>query len=138
MHFTEYDTRLAAYGLLTTEDGKILLTWFNGNARATRCWTMPGGGVEFDESIRDAVAREVFEETGYLVDVGHVIAEHHFTVPCTAERRPFRSQRFLPLPPSPGVSWGRPRGTARQTSPSGFRLSRSSSWSREPTSSTLP
>ncbi len=92
MHFTEYDTRLAAYGLLTTEDGKILLTWFNGT---TPCWTMPGGGVEFDESIQGAVAREVFEETGYLVDVGHVIAEHHFTVPCTAERRPFRSQRFL-------------------------------------------
>ncbi len=60
----EYDTRLAAYGLLTTEDGKILLTWFNGT---TPCWTMPGGGVEFDESIQDAVAREVFEETGYLV-----------------------------------------------------------------------
>ena len=95
MHFTEYDTRLAAYGLLTTEDGKILLTWFNGNARATPCWTMPGGQDEFDDSIRDAVAREVFEETGYLVDVGHVIAEHHFTVPCTADRRPFRSQRFL-------------------------------------------
>ena len=95
MHFTEFDTRLAAYGLLTTDDGQILLTWFNGDTRAEPCWTMPGGGVEFDESIRDAVVREVLEETGYTVDVGHIVAEHHFTVPRTAVRRPFRSQCFL-------------------------------------------
>lgn len=92
MHFTEYDTRLAAYALLTTEDGHILLTWFNGSAP---CWTLPGGGVEFDESIKDAVAREVLEETGYRVDVGLVLAEHYSTVPRTDVRRPFRSQRFI-------------------------------------------
>jgi 8-oxo-dGTP diphosphatase len=95
VHFTEYDTRLAAYGLLTTEDGRILLTWFNGTAQAAPCWTMPGGGVEFDESVKDAVAREVFEETGYRVDVGRMLAEHHFTVPRTDVRRPYRSQRFI-------------------------------------------
>ena len=95
MHFTEYDTRLAAYGLLTTEAGHVLLTWFNGSAHAEPCWTMPGGGVEFDESIKDAVTREVLEETGYRVDVGMVLAEHHFTVPRTDVRRPFRSQRFI-------------------------------------------
>lgn len=95
MHFTEYDTRLAAYALLTSQDGKILLTWFNGNTGNQPGWTMPGGGVDFDESIREAVAREVFEETGYTVDVGHILSEHHFTVPRTAVRRPFRSQRFL-------------------------------------------
>jgi 8-oxo-dGTP diphosphatase len=48
---------------------------------------MPGGGVEFYESIRDAVAREVFEETGYTVDVGDILAEHHFIVPGTADSR---------------------------------------------------
>lgn len=95
VHFTEYDTRLAAYGLLTDEDGSILLTWFNGSPWAEPCWTMPGGGVDFDESIADAVAREVFEETGYRVDVGPVLAEHHFTVPRTDDRRPMRSQRFI-------------------------------------------
>jgi len=95
VHFTEYDTRIAAYGLLTTGDGQILLTWFNGDGRAGPGWTMPGGGVDFDESLSDAVAREVFEETGYRVSVGQVLAEHHFTVPRTDTRRPFRSQRFL-------------------------------------------
>lgn len=95
MDFTEYDTRIAAYGLLTTEDGRILLTWFNGGGRAEPCWTMPGGGVEFDESIKEAVAREVLEETGYQVDVGRVLADNHFIVPRTDDRRPFRSQRFV-------------------------------------------
>lgn len=95
MHFTEYDTRLAAYGLLTTDDGQILLTWFNGGGHAEPGWTMPGGGVDFDESVEAAVSREVFEETGYRVKVGRVLAEHHFTVPRADNRRPFRSQRFI-------------------------------------------
>lgn len=95
MHFTAYDTRLAAYALLTTEDGQILLTWFNGSARAEPCWTLPGGGVEFDESITDGAAREVFEETGFQVEVGPVLAEHHVTMPRTGDRRPYRSQRFI-------------------------------------------
>lgn len=95
MHFTEYDIRMAAYGLLTTEDGRILLTWFNGTPHAQPCWTMPGGGVEFDESLKDALAREIFEETGYRVDVGLMLADHHFTVSRTEDRRPLRFQRFI-------------------------------------------
>lgn len=95
MHFTEFDTRLAAYGLLISHDDQMLLTWFNGGGRAEPGWTMPGGGVEFDESIKDAVAREVFEETGYAVDVGDIVAEYHFTLPRQGAKRPMRSQRFL-------------------------------------------
>lgn len=95
MHFTEYDTRLAAYGLLTSKDGLILLTWFNGGTGGEPGWTMPGGGVEFGESIAAAVSREVLEETGYQVVAGRVLAEHHFTVARTHTHRPFRSQRFI-------------------------------------------
>lgn len=95
MHFTEYVTRLAAYGLLTTEGGQTLLTWFNGGGRAAPGWTMPGGGVNFDESIAAAVSREVFEETGYRVEVGRVLAERHLTIARAGDRRPFRSQRFI-------------------------------------------
>lgn len=54
---------------------------------------MPGGGVDFDESIADAVVREVFEETGYRVDVGPILVEHHFSR--TDGRRPIRSQRLV-------------------------------------------
>lgn len=53
-------------------------------------------GVEFNESIAAAVCREVFEEAGYKVEVGHILAEHHFTVSRrTGDRRPLRSQRFV-------------------------------------------
>ncbi|MFC4554764.1 NUDIX hydrolase [Georgenia faecalis] len=94
MHFTEYDTRLAAYALLVA-DGSMLLTWFNGGPGAPPCWTLPGGGVEFDESLEDGVVREVYEETGYVVTAGAILATHHLCVPATSGRRPMRSQRFV-------------------------------------------
>lgn len=43
MHFTEYDTRLAAYVLLTDEQRRVLLTWFRGDELNPPCWTLPGG-----------------------------------------------------------------------------------------------
>lgn len=95
MDFRDYDTRLAAYVLLTDRAGRILLTWFKGDARSEPGWTMPGGGVEFDESLQDAAVREAYEETGYHVALGPLLADHHFTVGATADRRPFRSQRFI-------------------------------------------
>lgn len=96
MHFTEYDIRLAAYAVIVNEADELLLTWYNGEGMVTPKWTLPGGGVEFDEAVADAVVREVYEETGYQVEVGPLLAVPHFTLARSNERaRPFRGQRFL-------------------------------------------
>lgn len=97
MHFTEYDTRLAAYAVLVNDADEILLTWFNGGSNGgTPSWSLPGGGVDFDESVEDAVVREVHEETGYAVEVGPLAAIDHHTLPPGGRfPRPYRSQRFL-------------------------------------------
>ncbi|CAN5380907.1 hypothetical protein BH11ACT8_BH11ACT8_13360 [soil metagenome] len=73
MHFTEYDTRVAAYAVIVeaTEAGeRILLTWYNGEGRHEPGWSLPGGGVDYAETLEEAVVREVYEEAGYHVEVG--------------------------------------------------------------------
>ena len=94
VHFNEYDTRLAAYAVIVDEQDRLLLTWFVGGDSAPACWSMPGGGVDYDESLPAAVVREVFEETGYTVSVGNIITTHHFT-DSSPGRRPFKSLRVL-------------------------------------------
>lgn len=76
VHFTEYDTRVAAYAVIVDEAGgsgdgeRILLTWYNGEGRHAPGWSLPGGGVDYEETLEQAVVREVHEETGYDVEVG--------------------------------------------------------------------
>lgn len=67
MLFSDYDTRLAAYAVIIDELKRLLVTWWNGAGHGIPGWTMPGGGVEYDESLVEAVQREVLEETGYVV-----------------------------------------------------------------------
>ncbi|MCL2225122.1 MAG: NUDIX domain-containing protein [Defluviitaleaceae bacterium] len=49
--------------------GKILLNEFGDGLY----YNLPGGGVEKGELIREAVVREVMEETGISVDVGEML-----------------------------------------------------------------
>lgn len=37
-------------------------------------WVLPGGGIEPTETPEEAVCREVWEETGFRVKVGHKVA----------------------------------------------------------------
>jgi 8-oxo-dGTP diphosphatase len=76
-HYTDYDTRLAAYAVIVASEGaadspgaageRILLALWNEGAE--KRWTLPGGGVELHESPEEGVVREVKEETGYDVEL---------------------------------------------------------------------
>jgi ADP-ribose pyrophosphatase YjhB (NUDIX family) len=51
-------------------DGRVLLSRLAPYLTATERWTLPGGGIEFGEHPREAVVREVYEETGLHAHVG--------------------------------------------------------------------
>lgn len=59
--------RVRVCGLLV-ESGKLLLVNIQSPTRSEPFWTPPGGGLEFGESLQNAVKREIFEETGLQVE----------------------------------------------------------------------
>jgi 8-oxo-dGTP diphosphatase len=64
--------RVAAYALVERDDA-VLLTRISPRGFHTGLWSLPGGGIDHGESPRDAVVREVREETGVAVEVGEVV-----------------------------------------------------------------
>ncbi len=101
VHFSEYQMRLAAYALLvdtTPDDGdRILLAWWNGEGVGAPGWSLPGGGVEFEEQPDVGLVREVKEETGYDIVVGAPITVHTWSNPHGRPDRPspFKAVRVL-------------------------------------------
>lgn len=61
--------RVAAYAVILRDD-RVLLSRLAPYLAATERWTLPGGGIDFGEHPRDAVVREVYEETGLHAQVG--------------------------------------------------------------------
>ena len=114
------------------------LTWWNGEGRDAG-WSMPGGGVEYEESLTEAVEREVLEETGYLVEVGSPIAADSFTIPDGGrDGRPYKSLRVVFSAYIIGGELAPPRSVDRPILLSGSRLRRSRTSNPRLTSWTSP
>jgi 8-oxo-dGTP pyrophosphatase MutT (NUDIX family) len=91
------DLRVAAYAVITDDQGRMLLPHWSENAHTG--WTMPGGGIDPGEDPADAAVREVFEETGYHVELDGVLGVDSFVIP-GAERvhpqdRPVHALRIV-------------------------------------------
>ena len=57
------EVSVSATALIENEEHKILLIW-EGDTPYHKCWVMPGGYVKQNETVEQAVVREVREETG--------------------------------------------------------------------------
>ncbi len=67
--------RVASYALVRRED-TVLLTRNSARGPHPGRWSLPGGGVEHGEQPRDALVREVQEETGLVATAGDLLGVH--------------------------------------------------------------
>ncbi|ACP34244.1 NUDIX hydrolase [Sulfolobus islandicus L.S.2.15] len=67
------DRPLVAVGCLIVEENKVLLVK-RKNPPNAGLWAIPGGKVEYGETLEDALKREMREETGLEVAVSNIIS----------------------------------------------------------------
>lgn len=74
-----------AVGAIVVSEGKLLMIK-RAKDPGAGLWTVPGGRLERGEHLKDAVRREVLEETGVEVEVGdllgilEVVGDPHYVI----------------------------------------------------------
>jgi ADP-ribose pyrophosphatase YjhB (NUDIX family) len=66
------DRPFVGIGGIIVHEGRVVLVKRRFEPLAGQ-WSIPGGAVEAGETLEACVAREMAEETGYLVEVGPVV-----------------------------------------------------------------
>lgn len=72
--------RLRVCGLYCEGD-RLLMVRHRGIGPTNTFWCPPGGGVQFGETVPDALVRELAEETGLEVEVGNLLFVNEFMLP---------------------------------------------------------
>ena len=57
--------RIAAYGVVFNEKNEVLML----QPKGTSHWQFPGGQIEINETVDEALKREFLEEVGYKIDL---------------------------------------------------------------------
>lgn len=70
---------LAASAVVLDDEGRVLLVR-RAHDPGRGLWSVPGGRVEPGETLEEACAREVLEETGYVVEVGAELWTAHVPI----------------------------------------------------------
>jgi 8-oxo-dGTP pyrophosphatase MutT (NUDIX family) len=102
--------RPAARALVLDPEDRVLLVRFVNPESGEEFWTTPGGGIKPDESLEEAIRRELLEETGLEdADIGPVIWTRREVFPWAGRTLDQREHVVLVRAPSfePTPSLGR-------------------------------
>ncbi|WP_144699932.1 NUDIX hydrolase [Fictibacillus phosphorivorans] len=78
----ENEIHVVVKGLIMYQDQYLIVKRSDEDEIGAGTWECPGGKIEFEEEIKQALIREINEETGLVISVDHILyATTFFTDP---------------------------------------------------------
>lgn len=81
-------TRAGAYAVVIDDDQILLSRWVPSHPEMQPSWTLPGGGMEGREQPHETAVREVFEETGHIVELQELLGVSSFYIDAARRQTP--------------------------------------------------